>query len=116
MSERIMNIQDAFLNYMRRNRRPVTIYLLGGVKLTGLIACFDQNSIVLKREGYTQLIYKHAISNFAPHGPISLFDWDGVDKGAQQASEANDINDEAYEDDGDYEYDYEEEDEEEDNE
>ena len=47
MSERIMNIQDAFLNYMRRNRRPVTIYLLGGVKLTGLIACFDQNSFCL---------------------------------------------------------------------
>ncbi len=110
MSERIMNIQDAFLNYMRRNRRPVTIYLLGGVKLTGLIACFDQNSIVLKREGYTQLIYKHAISNFAPHGSISLFDWDDTEKDAQKMSEADDVDDEEYEEEGGYEYDYEDED------
>lgn len=112
MPERVMNIQDAFLNYMRRNRRPVTIYLVGGVKLTGLIACFDQNSIVLKREGYTQLIYKHAISNFAPHGPINLFDWDNSEKDALRSSESNGIEDEDYKEDSDYEYDYEEEDEE----
>ena len=110
MSERIMNIQDAFLNYMRRNRRPVTIYLLGGVKLTGLIACFDQNSIVLKREGYTQLIYKHAISNCAPHGSISCFDWEDAEKDAQEMSEADDVDDEEYEEEGGYEYDYEDED------
>ncbi|MBQ2173783.1 MAG: RNA chaperone Hfq [Alphaproteobacteria bacterium] len=111
MSERIMNIQDAFLNYMRRNRRPVTIYLIGGVKLTGLIACFDQNSIILKREGYTQLIYKHAISNFAPHGSISLFDWGETEKDTHKTSDADDVEDEEYEDDdGDYGYDYEDED------
>lgn len=113
MSDRIMNIQDAFLNYMRRNRRPVTIYLMGGAKLTGLIACFDQNSIVLKREGYTQLVYKHAISNFAPHGAISLFDWDGAEKGSQHEAKADYVNDAEYEDDDGYEYDYD--DEEEDN-
>ena len=109
MSERVMNIQDAFLNYMRRNRRPVTIYLLGGVKLTGLIACFDQNAIVLKREGYTQLIYKHAISNFAPHGSISLFDWDNTEKNEQSESADGSESDttEEYED-GEYEYEYEE--------
>ncbi len=108
MSERIMNIQDAFLNYMRRNRRPVTVYLTGGVKLTGLIACFDQNSIVLKREGYTQLIYKHAISNFAPHGTISLFDWDNSDRDIQGNSNSENTKNEEYEENGEYEYDYEE--------
>jgi host factor-I protein len=75
MSEKVMNIHDAFLNYMRKNRMPVTIFLLNGVKLTGIISCFDQSSLVLKREGYTQLLYKHAISTFSPHGPIGIFDW-----------------------------------------
>lgn len=78
MSEKIINIQDAFLNYMRKNKIPVTIFLLNGVKLTGIISCFDQSSIVLKREGYTQLLYKHAISTFSPHGSISVFDWNGA--------------------------------------
>jgi host factor-I protein len=77
MAEKAINIQDAFLNYMRKNRIPVTIFLLNGVKLTGLISCFDQSSIVLKREGYTQLLYKHAISTFSPQGAISVFDWNG---------------------------------------
>lgn len=77
MSEKIINIQDAFLNYMRKNKVPVTIFLLNGVKLTGIISCFDQSSIVIKREGYTQLLYKHAISTFSPHGAISVFDWNG---------------------------------------
>jgi host factor-I protein len=73
--ERIINIQDAFLNYMRKNKQPVTIFLLNGVKISGTIACFDQHSIVIRREGYTQLLYKHAISTFTPHGTVSIFDW-----------------------------------------
>lgn len=77
MSEKIINIQDAFLNYMRKNKIPVTVFLLNGVKLSGIISCFDQSSIVMKREGYTQLVYKHAISTFSPHGSISVFDWNG---------------------------------------
>lgn len=75
MSEKIINIQDAFLNYMRKNKIPVTIFLLNGVKISGVISCFDQSAIVIKREGYTQLLYKHAISTFSPHGAISVFDW-----------------------------------------
>ena len=77
MSEKIINIQDAFLNYMRKNKTAVTVFLLNGVKLTGTISCFDHTSIVMKREGYTQLIYKHAISTFSPHGSVSVFDWNG---------------------------------------
>ncbi|MDO4974741.1 MAG: RNA chaperone Hfq [Alphaproteobacteria bacterium] len=75
MSEKIINIQDAFLNYMRKNKIPVTIFLLNGVKISGIISCFDQSTIVIKREGYTQLLYKHAISTFSPHGAVSVFDW-----------------------------------------
>jgi host factor-I protein len=77
MSEKIINVQDAFLNYMRKNKIPVTIFLLNGVKITGTISCFDHGSVVVRREGYTQLIYKHAISTFSPHGTISVFDWNG---------------------------------------
>jgi host factor-I protein len=78
MSEKIINVQDAFLNYMRKNKIPVTIFLLNGVKITGTISCFDHGSVVVRREGYTQLIYKHAISTFSPHGTISVFDWNGT--------------------------------------
>ncbi len=77
MHEKAINIQDAFLNYMRKNKVPVTIFLLNGVKLNGVISCFDQSAIVIKREGYTQMVYKHAVSTFSPHGPISLFEWNG---------------------------------------
>jgi host factor-I protein len=75
VSERIINVQDAFLNYVRKNKVPVTMFLLNGVKLTGIVSCFDQSVVVLKRETYTQLVYKHAISTFSPHGPIGIFDW-----------------------------------------
>jgi host factor-I protein len=77
MAEKIINVQDAFLNYMRKNKIPVTIFLLNGVKISGIISCFDHGTIVVKRDGYTQLIYKHAISTFSPHGNISVFDWNG---------------------------------------
>jgi host factor-I protein len=83
MSERI-NAQDAFLNYVRRNRIPVTVFLLNGVKLNGLVSCFDYAAIVLKREGYTQLVYKHAISTFSPHSPVNLFDSNGNGSGGYQ--------------------------------
>jgi host factor-I protein len=75
MSEKIINIQDAFLNYMRKNKTPVTVFLLNGVKLTGVIACFDKSTVVLRREGYIQMVYKHAISTFYPNGSVNVFDW-----------------------------------------
>ena len=87
MSEKIINIQDAFLNYMRKNKIPVTIFLLNGVKISGIISCFDQSTIVIKREGYTQLLYKHAISTFSPHGAVSVFDWNSP----QSTKEKQDI-------------------------
>lgn len=70
-----VNVQDTFLNYVRKNKVPVTIFLLNGVKLTGTISCFDRHCIILKRETYVQFVYKHAISTFSPHGNIPMLDW-----------------------------------------
>ena len=75
MNEKIINVQDAFLNYIRKNKIQVTIFLMNGVKMIGIISCFDQTSILLKKEGYTQLLYKHAISTILPHNSVTLFDW-----------------------------------------
>lgn len=73
MNDKIINVQDAFLNYTRKNKVPVTIFLVNGVKVVGLIAGFDSTGILLRKEGYTQLIYKHAVSTISPHGGIALF-------------------------------------------
>ncbi len=75
MNEKIINVQDAFLNYIRKNKIQVTIFLLNGVKMMGIISCFDQTVVLLRKEGYTQLIYKHAISTILPHNSVTLFDW-----------------------------------------
>lgn len=75
MNEKIINVQDAFLNYIRKNKIQVTIFLLNGVKMIGFISCFDQTTVILRKEGYTQLIYKHAISTVLPHNSVTLFEW-----------------------------------------
>ena len=56
------NIQDSFLNTARKEKTPITIYLLSGVKLTGRIRSFDKYSVVLESNSQEQLIFKHAIS------------------------------------------------------
>src|SRR4051812_44434833 len=56
------NIQDSFLNTARKDKAPITIYLLSGVKLTGRIRSFDKYSVVLESNNQEQLIFKHAIS------------------------------------------------------
>ncbi len=72
-SEKTQNVQDVFLNYIRKNKTPVTIFLVNGVKLQGIITWFDNFSVLLRRDGHTQLIYKHAISTVMPSVPIQLF-------------------------------------------
>ncbi len=63
------NVQDAFLNNLRKDRVNVTIYLMGGVKLTGKIRSFDKFSVVLESGNLEQLIFKHAISTISvPRG------------------------------------------------
>lgn len=59
--------QDSFLNHIRKNKIPMVLFLLNGVKIQGILCHFDQNSIILKRDSYLQLIYKHAISTIIPH-------------------------------------------------
>lgn len=64
------NLQDAFLNYLRREKMPVTMFLVKGVKLQGIVTWFDNFSILLRRDGQAQLVYKHAISTIMPGQPI----------------------------------------------
>jgi host factor-I protein len=73
-SEKNQNVQDVFLNYIRKNKTPVTVFLVNGVKLQGIVTWFDNFSVLLRRDGHTQLVYKHAISTIMPGGPISLFE------------------------------------------
>lgn len=78
--ERIINVQDAFLNYVRRNKIQVTLFLMNGVKMIGFIVCFDQNAILIRKEGYAQLVYKHAVSTICPHSAVNLFEWNVANK------------------------------------
>lgn len=70
------NLQDAFLNHVRKNKTPITVFLVNGVKLQGIITWFDNFCILLRRDANQQLVYKHAISTIMPGGTINLFDAD----------------------------------------
>ena len=74
MSEKSQNVQDVFLNNVRKQKVPVTVFLVNGVKLQGNVTWFDNFCILLRREGHVQLIYKHAVSTIMPAGPLNLFD------------------------------------------
>ena len=74
MSEKSNNVQDVFLNSVRKSKNPVTVFLVNGVKLQGIITWFDNFSVLLRRDGHTQLVYKHAISTVMPSGPLQLFE------------------------------------------
>ncbi len=73
-SDKIQNVQDVFLNHIRKQKTPVTIFLVNGVKLQGIVTWFDNFSVLLRRDGHTQLVYKHAISTVMPSVPIQLFE------------------------------------------
>jgi host factor-I protein len=73
-NEKSQNVQDVFLNYIRKNKTPVTIFLVNGVKLQGIVTWFDNFSVLLRRDGHTQLVYKHAISTVMPSTPVQLFE------------------------------------------
>ena len=74
MSERSQNVQDVFLNHVRKNRTPVTVFLVNGVKLQGAISGFDNFCVLLKRDAHIQLVYKQAISTVMPAAPVQLYD------------------------------------------
>ena len=74
MSDKNQNVQDVFLNNIRKHKTPVTIFLINGVKLQGIVTWFDNFSVLLRRDAHSQLVYKHAISTIMPAQPIQLFD------------------------------------------
>jgi host factor-I protein len=81
-NEKSQSVQDVFLNNIRKNKMPVTIFLVNGVKLQGIVTWFDNFSVLLRRDAHSQLVYKHAISTIMPAGPLQLFE------GAKETEEA----------------------------
>ncbi len=73
-SEKSQNLQDVFLNNIRKNKTSVTVFLVNGVKLQGIVTWFDNFSVLLRRDSHSQLVYKHAISTVMPTTPIQLFE------------------------------------------
>ncbi len=76
MGDRANNLQDIFLNTIRKQKTPVTMFLINGVKLQGVVTWFDNFSVLLRRDGHSQLVYKHAISTVMPAIPIQLVEHD----------------------------------------
>jgi host factor-I protein len=74
MSEKTQNVQDVFLNHIRKNKIPVTVFLINGVKLQGVVSSFDNFCLLLRRDGHVQLVYKHAVSTVMPGSIIRLYD------------------------------------------
>ena len=72
--EKSRNLQEISLNNVRKSHAAVTVFLVNGVKLQGVITWFDNFSILLKRDQHVQLVYKHAISTIMPTQPLKLYD------------------------------------------
>ena len=78
------SLQDAFLNLLRKSKAPVTMFLVKGVKLQGIVTWFDNFSILLRRDGQSQLVYKHAISTIMPGAPMSADQFDSQGQTSKQ--------------------------------
>ncbi len=87
MAEKFQSVQDVFLNKIRKEKMSVTVFLVNGVKLQGVVTWFDNFCLLLRRESHVQLVYKHAISTIMPGGPLSLYDGDDADDGDSAAEE-----------------------------
>ncbi len=74
MSDKQPKLQDLFLNKSRKKHVPVTIFLVNGVKLQGIITWFDSFCILLRRDNQEQIIYKHAVSTIMPMEPLRLYE------------------------------------------
>jgi len=73
------NLQDTFLNQVRKTKTPVTVFLMNGVKLQGIVTWFDNFCLLLKKDGISQMVYKHAVSTIMPSQPITLAHEEGKD-------------------------------------
>lgn len=83
----MQNLQDVFLNHVRKQKIPVTVFLVNGVKLQGIITWFDNFCMLLRRDGHSQLVYKHAISTVMPVTPVSLYGEDDDEEGVFEEAE-----------------------------
>lgn len=72
MTDKSNNLQDLFLNSLRKSKMPVTMFLVKGVKLQGIVTWFDNFSVLLRRDGQSQLVYKHAISTIMPSQSMDM--------------------------------------------
>ncbi len=81
MADRVHNLQDTFLNHVRKAKIPLTIFLVNGVKLQGVVTWFDNFCLLLRRDGHSQLVYKHAISTVMPSHPVQLFEPEAEEAG-----------------------------------
>jgi host factor-I protein len=85
------NLQDQFLNLLRKNKIPVTMFLVKGVKLQGIVTWFDNFSILLRRDGQAQLVYKHAISTIMPSAPVDAEQFTSADLGGKKVRLLQDV-------------------------
>ncbi len=74
MTVQNQNVQDIFLNHLRKEKMLVTIFLSNGIKLKGMITAFDNFAVTLSWDGITQLVYKHSISTIMPTKTVNIFD------------------------------------------
>ena len=80
MAEKPQSLQDTFLNNVRKNKVPLTIFLINGVKLQGIVTWFDNFCVLLRRDGHSQLVFKHAISTIMPSSPVNLMEGETPDQ------------------------------------
>ena len=73
-NDKKQNLQDTFLNSVRKSKTPLTIFLVNGVKLQGVVTWFDNFCVLLRRDGQSQLVYKHAISTIMPAQPVQHYE------------------------------------------
>jgi host factor-I protein len=85
------NLQDQFLNQLRKDKTPVTVFLVKGVKLQGIVTWFDNFSILLRRDGASQLVYKHAVSTIMPSHPVDARQFGGAGEGAKKVRLLQDV-------------------------
>ena len=78
-------MQDVFLDHLCKDNVSTTIFLVNGVKLQGVITCYDEKSVLLRRDGHAQLVYKHAISTVMPNVPVPTLE--GLEASGEQTGE-----------------------------
>lgn len=74
MKDNAVSLETSFLDHVCKNKMPLTVFLVNGVKLQGSVTWVDASSLLLSREGHSQLVYKHAISTIMPNSPVEIFE------------------------------------------